>query len=151
MPHREIAVQVTAWVDEGVADLVIALNAITGVLTLDSCEEDPEGLARVTFCTHDDRALPSVLDRLSQCIDRAGLGERATIRLWAGCDGDALTADLYCPPALVSGLTDEILVSADRTTRCDGDTRRTRPRSSTACRRLPQPEPSGGGTRHRGG
>jgi hypothetical protein len=28
MPHREIPVRVTAWVDEGIADLVTALNEV---------------------------------------------------------------------------------------------------------------------------
>ena len=51
MPHREVPVQVTAWVDEGVAELVTALNAVPGVMTLDSCEERDDGRASVMFCT----------------------------------------------------------------------------------------------------
>lgn len=43
MPHNEIPVQVTAWVNEGVAELVTALNTVPGVMTLDSCEADPDG------------------------------------------------------------------------------------------------------------
>jgi hypothetical protein len=133
MPHREIPVRVTAWVDEGVADLVTALNTIGGVMTLDSCQEDPgHGLARVTFCTHEQAALPQVLDRVAHCIDQRGWQERATVRLWAGCDGDTLAADLYCPPALVSALAAEIRVSADRTNPSHGDTACTAPGSWTA-------------------
>jgi hypothetical protein len=127
MPHREIPVQVTAWVDEGVADLVTALNALGGVMTLDSCQEEPGGLARVTFCTREDAALPIVLDRVSDSISRSGLGERATIRLWTGCDGDAPTADLYCQPSLVSTLAEGIRVSAGRKNPSADDTAHTAP------------------------
>jgi hypothetical protein len=35
--HSGIPVKVTEWVDEGVADLVLALNEIPGVKTLDTC------------------------------------------------------------------------------------------------------------------
>jgi hypothetical protein len=151
MSHHEIPVQVTAWVDEGVADLVTALNAVGGVMTLDSCQEEPDGLARVTFCTHDDRALPAVLDRVADCIDRRGWGERAAVRLWTGCDGDALTADLYCPPSLVAALAGEIRVSAARRNRSDDDTARTTLRSWTASRCHPQTSQCGDGTQHRDG
>jgi hypothetical protein len=43
MPSNEIPVQVTAWVDEGVADLVTALNTVPGVMTPGSCEAGPDG------------------------------------------------------------------------------------------------------------
>jgi hypothetical protein len=43
MPHNEIPVHVTTWVDEGVADVVTALNTVPGVRPLDSCEAGPDG------------------------------------------------------------------------------------------------------------
>src|SRR5580700_7381041 len=49
--HKEIPVNVIAWVDEGVAELVSALNLIPGIETLDSCENDG-GAARVFFRFH---------------------------------------------------------------------------------------------------
>lgn len=55
--HRERPVQVTAWVDEGVAELVEALNGIPGVSTLvHSCECDGPsmGQARVIFHFRED-------------------------------------------------------------------------------------------------
>ena len=68
MAHREVPVQVTAWVDEGIADLVMALNAVPGVMTLDSCQEDPDGVARVTFCTHENAAIRETVDHLADVI-----------------------------------------------------------------------------------
>jgi len=59
---------VTAWVDEGVADLVVALNAVPGVETLDSCQEDPgDGLASVMFCTHDEAELYGTIRSRCRC------------------------------------------------------------------------------------
>jgi len=52
MSHNEIPVQVTAGADEGVADLVTALEHVPGVITPSSCEPGPDR-ARVTSCTHD--------------------------------------------------------------------------------------------------
>jgi hypothetical protein len=49
-PHKEVQVKVNAFVDEGIARLVVALNTIDGVVTLDSCEEDAgTGEASVYF------------------------------------------------------------------------------------------------------
>lgn len=149
MQHREIPVKVTAWVDEGIAPLVTALNAVNGVLTLDSCQGDPDGVARVTFCTHDNQALPQIVERMAYLLEQRGWQERATVRLWAGCDGDTLAADLYCPPALVSALAGEICVSADRMNPSHGDTACTTPGSWTASHCRPPTLPSGGGTPHR--
>jgi len=48
--HKEILVKVNAFVDEGVAPLVLALNSIDGVVSLDSCEHDAiSGEASVYF------------------------------------------------------------------------------------------------------
>lgn len=37
--HQQVLIKVNAEVDEGIAPLVLALNAIDGVITLDSCQE----------------------------------------------------------------------------------------------------------------
>ena len=48
--HKEVQVKVNAFVDEGVAPLVVALNSIDGVVSLDSCERDAiAGEASVYF------------------------------------------------------------------------------------------------------
>jgi hypothetical protein len=48
-PHREIPVKLTAWVDADVAPLVMALDGIADVMTLDSCQGGPDTPAYVFF------------------------------------------------------------------------------------------------------
>lgn len=131
MPHREIPVQVNAWVDEGIAELVTALNLFPGVMTLDSCQEDADGRARVTFCTHDNAAIRATLDHLATAIDAQEWRQMVSLSLWAGCDGDTLAADLGCPPGLVGDLAGALRVNASRTTTFSHGTARTAPRSWT--------------------
>lgn len=116
MPHREIPVRVTAWVDEGVAELVKALNAMPGLMTLSSCQEGPDGLARVSFCTHDDaKSLYGLVFRVAQIVG-AGRREAVTLAIWWGADDAPPVADLACPPGLVSAVADSLRSSAVRTT-----------------------------------
>jgi hypothetical protein len=114
--HREVPVQVNAWVDEGVADLVLALNAIPGIQTLDSCQEDPNhGQASVMFCTHDEAELYVTVSRLAQAI---GDGPRGCVSLslsW-GSDGAPAIADLRCPPERLSAVAGAVRANAARTT-----------------------------------
>ena len=65
--HHEIPVKVTAWVDEGVAPLVVALNDFDRVLTVGSCEGDEATGAYVLF--------RFVGDRQEATDFAAGLGE----------------------------------------------------------------------------
>lgn len=48
MKHVEVPIKVTVWVDEGIADLVCAMNEYADVLTIDSCEGYDDG-AHVYF------------------------------------------------------------------------------------------------------
>jgi len=150
MPHREIPVQVTAWVDEGVAELVTALNAWPGILTLDSCQEDPAGRARVTFCTHDNAAIRVAMDHLARIIAGQNWQAAVSLSLWAGCDGDTLAADLACPPGLVPSLAGKLRSNADRMSGFSRGTAGTEPRNWTACRYRPEPLPSCGDTQRSG-
>lgn len=116
MPHREIPIQVTAWVDEGVADLVVALNAVPGVLTLDSCQEEPDGHARVTFCTYDRALLRETVTQLGAIIDGQGWHGQVKLALGPGCDDDPPVADLTCRPPLVAAVARELRANASRKT-----------------------------------
>ena len=49
MSHIEVAVKVTAFVDEGVAPLVEALNATNRILTVSSCQGDGQSPSHVYF------------------------------------------------------------------------------------------------------
>jgi hypothetical protein len=116
MPHREIPVQVTAWIDEGVADLVVALNAWPGVITLDSCEADYRtGRARVSFCTYDRATVFDVLPRLAVAVGGHGLAEHVALTPWPDRDDDLPGADITCPSPLVSAVA-KALANAARTT-----------------------------------
>ena len=114
--HREVPVQVNAWVDEGIADLVIALNAIPGIETLDSCEEDPRhGQASVMFCTHDETALVAIVSRLAEAIGSAPRSHVSLTLLWGDDDAPAI-ADLRCPPERLSAVAGAVRASAGRMT-----------------------------------
>jgi hypothetical protein len=134
MRHREVPVQVTAWVDEGIADLVIALNAMPDVLTLDSCQEDPDGWARVTFCTHENAGLRDMMEFLANVIGDQEWREQVRLSMWGGCDEDTLVADLGCPPGLVPSLAGILRSNANRTTPFSHGTAHTAPRSWTVRR-----------------
>jgi hypothetical protein len=146
MQHREIAVKVNAWVDEGVAPLVTALNEVRAILTLDSCQEDPDGIARVTFCTHRDETIQDAMNFLADVIDAQGWADKIRLSLWAGCDDAAMVAELHCPPELVPALGDGIRSSADRMNRFSRDRTCTELRSWTVRRCHQQTPLSGDGT-----
>ncbi len=113
--HREVPVKVTAWVDEGVADLVLALNEIPGVKTLDSCQADPDhGLASVMFCTHAEAELYATVSRLAGVIGCRPRGGVSLSLLWGSDDAPAL-ADIRCPPERLSAVAGAVRASADRT------------------------------------
>lgn len=112
--HREVPVRVNAWVDEGVADLVVALNAIPGVKTLDSCQEDPRhGLASVMFCTHDEGELYATVGRLAQVIATGPRGQVSLSVMWGSDDAPAI-ADLRCPLERLSAVAGAVRASAAR-------------------------------------
>lgn len=56
--HREIPVKVNAFVDEGIAPLVVALNEFGGVVTVDSCE-GRDGMSTSTLSTPKNTRLPN--------------------------------------------------------------------------------------------
>jgi hypothetical protein len=120
MAHREIPVQVTTPVDEGVADLVAALDAVQGVTTLDSSQEDPDGLACVTFRTHGDTALHDTIDHLVRIIDGQVWREQVRLSLRAS-GGEEPVAGLSCPPSLVPAVADQVRANAGHMTPSQGE------------------------------
>jgi hypothetical protein len=126
--HREVPVQVTAWVDEGVAELVTALNVVPGVLTLDSCQERPDGRASVMFCTHDRAMLYDAVGRIARAIGD-GQRENVTLSLWWGSGDAPAVADLTCPPALITHVARQVRANAARMMRSACGTSCTAPRS----------------------
>jgi hypothetical protein len=113
MANREIPIQPAAVADEGVVDLVTALDTMHGVITLDSSPEGPGGLARVRFRTHENAALPGAMDDLIGVVDGQAWREQIRLSLRTG-EGDTLVADLCCPPSLVPAVADRVRASAGR-------------------------------------
>lgn len=125
MGHTEVPVKVTAWVDEGVADLVLALNQFEDVVTLDSCEGDWDQGPYVLFRCRDDgvsfaAALARTLAEHDRPIDYL-LGLE-----WRAGDDEPLMR-LTCPPQTTSALAHAL--NACRTTALDGGRFHKAPRS----------------------
>ena len=103
MKHKEIRISVNAWIDEGVAPLVEALNLFPDVLTLESCECAVDGFASVTFDhRRGEKELVRMISKLS-----TELGTRIEscceirFRLEWLVSGEAPMAELLVQPALV--------------------------------------------------
>lgn len=124
MPHTEVPVKVNAWVDQGVAELVAALNEVNGVVTLDSCECDPAGEAHVYFTTHGDGVtLFDAAAEVSEGLKGADDCEAVVaVEWWYG--SATPTGRLRCRPADVPAVAERLLSyartnpsSSDRTCR----------------------------------
>jgi hypothetical protein len=105
--HREIPVKVTAWIDEGVVPLVLALNGFPGVMTLDSCQGDPgQRPASVFFCLRGETV--TFAERLAATLTR--FADRCdytlTVEWRAGADEPIFR--LVCPAAHVCVLADAV-------------------------------------------
>jgi hypothetical protein len=109
--HREVPVKVTAWVDEGVAPLVAALNEFRDVMTLDSCEHDPDRGAYVLFYSRHAEPLRFVAELAASLSPYARAADYSLRIEWrAGTDEPLL--ELACPPDQVEPLAQ--LLSAFR-------------------------------------
>lgn len=108
--HREIPVKVTAWIDEGAAPVVAALNDLPNVVTLDSCQADPDtGRGRVAFGTY-----PGY-DLLAKIVNdlRNYLPPGVAIELWddrarTDADGNPPVAELTWPPGAAGTVAAQI-------------------------------------------
>lgn len=115
--HQERPVKVTAWVDEAIAPLVVALNEYADVMTLDSCQGGNGIPAYVLFCyrrPHDAGAVfaHELATVLSEGASDLGYTLSAEWRL--GAEEPLLR--LSCPPDTVERVAE--LLSACRRTAC---------------------------------
>jgi len=60
-PHKEVEVKVNAVVDEGVADLIVALSDVPGLVTMESCQGGDGQDAYVFFVMPDWRQIGEFL------------------------------------------------------------------------------------------
>lgn len=139
MSHVEVPIKVTAWVDEGVAPLVRALNEYPGVVTVDSCQCDSrDGKARVDFTTHDD-GLGALVEHMA--ADLATMKDcPAVLSLGWWYGGEDPIACLRCPPTEAGRVAEHLTesVSGARMTPCPRDTSCTALHSSTTRRDRPR-------------
>lgn len=118
LAHPEIPVKVTAWVDEGVAPLVAALNGFERIVTLDSCQGDETRGPYVLFAYRGDAQ-----EAASFAADLGGkLAAVAPEFLlqaeWRpGGEGEPLLA-LTCPPNHVGQLAEALSACRMRLSAC---------------------------------
>jgi hypothetical protein len=99
--HREVAVKVNAFVDEGIADLVVALSEIKGLATLESCQGEPgEADAFVLFRHGDWRQSGAMLFEDLMSALGPELRSQVSLRLEAFENGAAMGSILVEPSAI---------------------------------------------------
>lgn len=107
--HEQVPVKVNAFVDKGIAPVVEALNAIAGVVTLDSCQQTSvaDGGQAVVYFTYgrddkDWRDLAALVDRIAARLRSTGAGCGFAARLeWWGSN-DQPRAQLVIQPEHVA-------------------------------------------------
>lgn len=113
--HEQIFIKVNTECDKGVAPLVIALNKIENLITIDSCQEGVYGEAYVFFTYGVGWQETGVLiDTLAACLREQGVCCECIIRLeWVGSN-DRPRAKLVCDTRHVGGIAGIITSSAAR-------------------------------------
>ena len=137
-PHKAIQVKVNAWIDQGVAPLVVSLNEIEGVVTLDSCQEGAFGRAFCFFTYgHRWRDLGDLLQEMSTLLSNPGLPFGYSMLLeWLGSN-EIPRAQVLVDPEHADLLADGIRqITPELNRRMSasvGDKRCRAPHSLTAC------------------
>ena len=141
--HLEVPVKVNAWVDEGIAPLVSALNDFPRVFTVASCESDDEWGAYVMFsyCGSSREAACFASD-LGTALGSLAPEFQLQVEWRAGGEGDPHLT-LTCPPGQVGRLA-EALNACRTTVSSDGMDGRA-PHSSIASHRRHATLPTDGG------
>lgn len=135
MAHTEVAVRVTAWVDEGVAPLVGALNTDCRIVSLASCQEGDDGFAYVEFTSAREEDLRTVVGSVVAALGQLDeCPASLSLTWWYG--SDAPVASVRCPPADVARVASHLAGAAScvRRTPFPRGTPDREPRSSTGRR-----------------
>jgi len=107
--HKQTTIKVNAQVDEGIARLVEVLNGISGVITLDSCQQGAAANAYVFFTFGADwKDLAELLQSISSALAEVQLscGFILTMEWWGS--NKKPRAHLSCRPEHVAALADGI-------------------------------------------
>jgi hypothetical protein len=100
--HTEIPVKVNAWVDEGIAPLVEALNEFEHVSTAASCEDDQSAFRRGAYVmfSYEGGDVAGFASGLAATID-----EQAVLQIeWRLGEDQPPLLTLSCPPDHVRNL-----------------------------------------------
>jgi hypothetical protein len=112
--HQEIPVKVTAWVDEGVAPLVTALNEFERVITVDSCQGNAAKGAYVLFSYRGgSKEAARFASDLGEALEPLAPEFLLQAEWRPGGEGEPLLA-LTCPPDHVGRLADALNVCRTR-------------------------------------
>lgn len=103
--HRETQVKVNAFVDEGIAELVEALSAIDGLVTVESCQGDveAEAAAFVLFRMADWQRLGEFLFEALHPAMQPDLRNMVMLRITSYGRGSAL-GSIDCSPRAIAPL-----------------------------------------------
>lgn len=123
--HPTVPIKVTAWVDEGIAPLVLALNELADVMTLDSCQGDDGRGAYVLFRWQGEN-VAEFISTLGNALSNQDKLDYLLRAEWRTGSAEPLL-ELACPAEQVPQLAGSI--SAFRTRSSSGGNSRTRPRS----------------------
>jgi hypothetical protein len=128
--HQEIPIKVNAWVDEGIAPLVTALNKFDDLMTMCSCEDD-DGRGYVMFAcrgdSHSNALFAAEITR--ELRDTAQDLQYSLVLNWESGSEDDPVLTLSCPRNLIPLLARAVSAVAHK--RASGsDTTDTEPRSS---------------------
>jgi hypothetical protein len=115
--HKQVIIKVNAECDEGIVPIVLALNQIEGVITLDSCQCGIYKEAYVFFTYGETWQKTGCLaNELASCLRENGICCECIIMLeWVGSN-DRPRAKLVCNSRHVDGVADIINSSAARIT-----------------------------------
>ena len=86
MSHKQVMIKVNAECDEEIVPIVLALNEIDGVITLESCQRGIYGEACVFFTYGKNWwEMGCLMQELSMCLRENGICCEAVLRLeWVG-------------------------------------------------------------------
>lgn len=112
-PHKQIMIKVNAECDEGIVPIVLALNEINGVVTLDSCQCGVYGEAFVHFTYGKNwQEIGYLVNELASCFRDNGVCCEGVLRLeWLG-NNDCPHAKLVCNAGHIGSIADIIATSA---------------------------------------
>ena len=113
--HEQAIIKVNIECDKGISPLVLALNEIQGLFTLESCQEGVYGEASVFFSYGINwQETGFLINEMAICLRESGVCCECILRLeWVGSN-DRPRAKLVCDTGHVDGIADIIHSSAVR-------------------------------------